>query len=612
MGKQSAKSAVFGVLAATALCALVAGCGSSDGVGSTTINGQAIAGAVDGTVVVTTASGNAVASAAVVNGTFSIALPNTVLNDKLDFEVTGTYPDEVSGGSVTLTPTYPLALRVASGRFIAGGSGNAPITFGSSVIRDLVKKHGLTLAQAQTTFESHFGYQPAMNARPFDPAATDASTAAARPQMDRDAAMRAGMFSQLAAQIGLAGDDIPDLIAALAEDLADGTPDGRNGSNTPISVGASALDLATFFAQDPLPTRILVAFSQFSGHANNQAGLNSSGMMGLPNLAFDTPGIGSSQTVTTKGGNTVTVAYDTVNSPPFGTGFMVARTQHKITLTDTNGLPLDITAGGPILDVSQHPFMNMLSGHAHSAPHAQQADTTDAANGNYLLDTYYVMSSQMMGSGMAMGVWDYSVRIIEDNDGNNTVDPGDITEVMFHPNVMMPMGGDVLFGKVGNGADTWTNMMGFTESRPYRAWLHEASANGDGSHTVSLFISTRDMMNMPMGMTMAMGHGTKFPAVYPGQTLYGPKDAMGMRPQLTVAAVNVEISTNGTSWQPLTEVTGVGGSGTGRYTHTAVTGLDNAIGQDSLSVRFSVDIGSGANAMTTAAGANPELRFTAP
>ncbi|NCO58042.1 MAG: hypothetical protein GW783_02780 [Deltaproteobacteria bacterium] len=585
--------------------AMTAGCGSSSGSGgtpsgsTTQITGQAIAGAVTGTVVVADGAGTTVASAAVTAGGFTVSVGDSALDGELDFVVTGSYTDEVSGEMVQLTAADPLALTTAAGHFVAGATGNAPITPGSTVVRRLVRDHTMTLTAARAAFQAAFGYAPDLDARPFDPTGT---APAAATGADEDEAFRAGVFSQLASDLGLTtGAAIAALFRGLADDLADGTLDGLAGAGQPVMVGT--VDLATRHTENALCARLLTAHGEFVENTANGGGL-AAPTSGLPALVYD--GAGARRTVTTPGGRRVTVTLNTAAEPPFTAGFWTARVAHQITLTDADNhdAPIDITSDPTIVDVSHHPLMHMLSGHDHTTPHAHEPDTRGAAAGQYVLDAYYVMASEMgMGAmAMPMGVWDYTVRIDEDSNRDGTVDT--TTEVIFHPKVDPPMGGAVLFAQVNHAADTWTSMDGTTGPRPYRVWLHEVVTNGDGSHDLTLFVSTQEMVDMAMA---GMDHhaGMTFPAVYPGLTLHGPVDEMGMRPEVLIATVAVEVSTDGATWVALAEEE----PSSGRYQVTHLAGLDNtAAGPDTLAVRLTVN----GHSMQTAAGAESQLLFTAP
>jgi len=593
------------MLASTILVAT--GCGTSSGSGglsgpsaTTEIAGQAIAGAVHGTVTVADDAGTAIATAAVVDGEFIVPVPDAVLAGELDFLVLGSYTDEVSGETVNLTPAHPLALRTAAGHFAAGQAANAPITPGSTVVRWLVEADGMTLSQARDAFQAAFGYAPDLDARPYDPTG---EAPAAADDADRDAAFRAGVFSQLASDLGLTGDTIAALARGLADDLADGTLDGLDGAGDPVAVGS--VDLAQRHEENAMLARLLTAHGGFVGSVANAGGL-AVPTSGLPAMAYD--GAGAARTVVTAAGRTVTVTLATTAAPPIVPGFWVARVAHEITLTDADNedAPIDITSDPTIVDVSHHPLMHMLTGHDHTTPHAHEPDIRGAADGRYGLDAYYVMASErgMGAMAMPMGVWDYTVKIAEDTDGDGMADA--TTDVIFHPRVMAPMDGAVLFAQVNHADDTWTAMDGTTGPRPYRVWLHEATANGDGTHAVTVFVSTQDMADMVMAMALdGMAHaGMTFPAVYPGQTFHGPVNGIDRRPEVTVDAVAVDVSTDdGTTWVPLAEV-----AGTGRYQVDDLAGLDNGAGLDTLTVRLTVN----GNPMQTAAGADGQLLFTAP
>ncbi|ALP54502.1 hypothetical protein Tel_15840 [Candidatus Tenderia electrophaga] len=595
--------AALAALAAMTLVALT-GCGANSSAGganasaTTRISGSAIAGAVDGTVVISDADGDSIASAAVNNGGFSVSLPNAALDAMLSFTVTGSYVDEVSGDTVTLSSAAPLALTLAAGHFNAGQAGHAPVTPDSTVIHHLVRTHAMSLTQARNAFQNAFGYLPDLEAVPFDPSATDSASAAARPQADRDAAFRAGVFSQLASDLGLSQDDIAALLTALAADLSDGDLDGNDGVGA-VNIGAAGVDLQALHQGNPLAARLLAAYGGFAGHGNNTAAVTAPSS-GLPSMAYDAPG--ASKTITSASGRLLTVTLDAPANDPIGAGFWTARVKHQITLTDAaTQQPIDLASDPNFKGVSHHPYMHMLSGHDHSTPHGHAA--VAVGGGVYNLDAYYVMASQMgMGAAAApMGVWDYPVNISEDVDADGTADV--TTTVMFHPQVRMPMDGSLFFAGVNNANHRWTTMMGMTQPRPYRVWLHQISANNGGGHDLTVFVSTRDIGNMDMGGGHSM---MRFPAAYSGQTLHGPL-ANGSRPDVTLASVGVEVFDLGSQqWRPMTE-----SANSGLFSITAVSGL-SGVSADTLSFRLTINDGSGDHVMTTATGGNAELSFIAP
>ena len=581
-------------IAALALGLTLAACGgsgSSPG-GTTTISGTAIAGAVSGTVAVRDSGGTVLATATVTAGAFSVALADSALAGELDFVVTGSYTDEMSAATVNLTTTHPLALRTAAGHFTAGQTGNAPITPDTTVIRNLVANHGLTLAQAQAAFQNAFGYSPDLSAVPFDPAATDSATAASRPQADRDASFRAGAMSALAKNLGLNSDAIAELPAALARDLTDGDLDGHDGAN-PVTIGS--IDLSALHAADGMAFRQLKSYTTFAGaEVNHDHAHLAAPASGFPALPYDAPG--AEKIITTAQGRHLRIKLETEAAAPFDAGFWTARVRHRLTMLDAdNGdAPIDINNDPDIVGVSNHPMMYMLNGHHHTTPHSH--DPNSLGSGQYELDNYYVMASAM-GSGTPMGVWDYVAYIKEDTDGNRATAEL-TTEVIFHPQVKMTMGGKVLVATASNAEDQWTNMEGVTQARPYRVWLHEVTANG-GGHDLTLFVSTQNIANPAPGAD-PHAHTMSFPSVYVGRTLQGPVDSTtGMRPDVPITSVTVEASTtDGASWQEL-----VADGTSGRYSITALSGLSGT-----LQVRLTVN----GKEMKTVAGAMPQLAFTAP
>ncbi len=569
----------------------------------TLLKQRLMAGAVTGSVVVSDADGNDVATGNVTDGTFSLTLPISELDEVLTFIVTGSYTDEVSGDTVNLSSANPLALIMAANQFTAGDTGNAPVSPESTVIHHLVRQHNMTMTQATAAFQNAFGYQPNMAAVLFDPSTTDSATAAARPQADRDAAFHAGVFSQLANDLNLSGDDIAAMLAALADDLSDDSLDGVDGTNAAVMIGNAAVNLKTLHETNPLSARLLAAHGGFAGSSNNTAGL-SAPITGLPAIAYDLQG--TSKTITTASGRMLTVTLDSAVNVPIMSGFSTSRVKHKITLTDAaTGDPIDLNSDTHFKQVSQHPYMHMLSGHDHTTPHGHDADLSEAASGIYYLDSYYVMASQMgMGdSGMPMGVWDYPVNI----SNPATTDDVVTTSVMFHPQVKMPMGGNTFFSKVSNVNHQWTTMMAMTQPRPYRVWLHEVSNNSNSTHDLSVFVSTQDIGNMSMG-SMSGGHSMMtFPAAYTGQMLHGSANDMGMRPDVTLASVTLDVSLDaGATWQSMTE----DNTNHGLFTITGLVGLQTTQ-QNTVSFRLTVNDGT-ASVMTTAGGDDAALIFTAP
>ena len=584
------------VVAASLLLAACGGGGSSvvGGSTTTTISGAAVAGAVNGNVTVKDAvSGAVLASVPAVGGKFSVSLNNSALAGELLFEATGSYIDEASGQTVTLTVGNALRLRAAANQYTSGVAGNAPITPDSTVIANLAALPGQTLTSAKNTYNMAFGYTPDMAATPFDPYG---ALPAGVPNTSNHAAaaFRAGAYSQWAMGLGLTAPvDIAGLPAALATDLLDGTLNGAN-AGAPVMVGA--VNLQALHAQQKLAARWLVAMADFAGSTKNMAGAKTP-TMGFPMMAALSDAAGTTRQVTV-GAATWNVTLTDSYTAPFGPGFNVARTTHRIAVADAaTGLPVNLTAAG--IAASHKPWMHMLSGMGHSSE-AGMLDTALAATGVLTGDVYYRMATGMTMGGMTtpMGIWDYEVKFC------TGAMPAVCSSAIFHPEVKSVMAPTILTSAGSSPYDQTSNMMGMATNRSYKVWLHAATPNLAGGHDLSVFVATSNKtpaggMGGMGGMTMG---GFTFPAVYPTQTL---NDSMGA--VVTLATVVVEVSTDGgVTFVPMTEVMN-GMMHTGIYRAVGLVGLTAGVLATPL-VRLTVN----GNAMLTAAGANPSLAFTAP
>jgi hypothetical protein len=537
---------------------------------SITVNGQAIAGAVDGTVTVRDATGVQLATGTVSAGSFAVEIPNAKLNGELDFEVTGTYRDEVSGQSVTLTVNDPLSLRVAANQYQAGTLGNAPLTPDTSIIRAMVS-NGMSITAAETAFQATFGYTPDLSASPFDPYTTQITT---QTTADQTAAFRVGMFSQLGADLGLTAADLAELPNKFAADLADGTLDGIAGGN-PVTF-TSGINLQTMNQMISLTNRLSIAVSAFAGSAANVAGV-AAPSMGLPPIVADAPG--TIKQVTLTDGTNINIKLDAPYTAPFQMGFRNVKTTHQLTITDAaTGAGIDITAlGAKISAININPWMYMFTGHGHPTPIGTLVNTTPVS-GIYTVDIYYLMpTGMMMGTEIVpMGQWDLNIALT-DATGAAPV----TTNAHFFPNVMMNMGTDLLLATGTNANDTWTDMTGVTKPREYRVWLQDIVTNVGGGHDFTIYATT---------LGMQMNVGMIFPPVYAGL----------MMP--SIMTVTCEVSTDaGITWQAMPA-----GATNGQYSITSLTGLSNTT-QNTLDIRLTVN----GNVMTTVAGSNLQLKFIA-
>jgi len=445
-------------------------------------------------------------------------------------------------------------------------------------------KGGKTLTEAEVTFQDVFGYKPNLAAKPFDPyTATQAST----DTYSNDATFRAGMFSQLGADLGLTAADLAAMPNKIAADLADGVFDGKDGSGNPVVFLGANVDMEAKHAKQPLGTLVTTALSKFAGSSANGAKLSPPNM-GLPPIVDDAPG--NFKAITLADGTTVlNVSVDTTYSSPFQSGFRATKTTHVITLENA----ADNSAYTAASSLMVMPKMYMNAGHQHGTPHAMAMNT---APGEYTVDMYYLMPSGM--NGMLMGTWELDVQV-GDPTSTSMMDP--YAHVLFYPNVKMNMGTDTLMSKVNNEADTWTNMMKVTNPREYRVWLHNITGT-TGSHVVTVFISTQNMADMAMGGSMAaMAHSPMtFPAVDAGMTLQGPLAGM-KRADKVVGTVAVTIG--GVAATALK----TGMSNAGQYQATLSTLTSGALAD--IEVGLTVDTYAMTVGTTTN---NASLSFTAP
>ncbi|MDQ7059152.1 MAG: hypothetical protein Q9N62_12350 [Ghiorsea sp.] len=410
-------------------------------------------------------------------------------------------------------------------------------------------------------------------AAPFDPYTTQSITT--QTTTDQTAAFHVGVWSQLGADLGLTATDLAELPIKIAADLADGTLDGVAAGN-PVTF-TSGVNLQTMNQAMPLMNRVSIALAKFAGSPANVAGIAAPNM-GLPPIVADAPG--TSKVITLGNGTRqINVKIDTPATPPFQVGYRNVKTTHQITLTDAaTSSPININTDANINSISFKPWMYMFAGYQHSSPFGA-IDTTQAASGVYIVDTYYLMpTGMMMGTEVVpMGQWDLEIKLGDTS--APTTDPYAYSH--FFPNVMMNMGTDLLLATGSNANDLWTDGTGVTKPREYRVWLQAIVTNAAGGHDLIVYAST---------LGMQMGVGMIFPPVYQGQ----------MMPVITSATC--EVSTDGgTTWQAMPA-----DAVNGQYKITGLTGLSNTT-QNTLDIRLTVN-----NNVMLDAGGNLQLKFTAP
>ncbi len=361
----------------------------------------------------------------------------------------GTYVDEATGTTVT---AGTLAAHV--GPLARGARASVHLSPASTVIEALIHRHGKSENEALTLFEDAFGFRPDLAFAPAD--ANGPATAAGDAELL--AGLRAAAFSQLTADLGLTPEQQFDLLAALAEDLADGTLDG-NGANGAVTAGTTALPA-------DIRNRFTSALLAFRNSARNQIQLGADALGTLP---FSPLALTDSYRIEYQG-------------PAMGEH----EGENRFTLKVTDRAAGTAVSGAT---VALSPMMHMAT-MTHSTPHTGCSE--DAATpGNYDCTVYYLMPSTM-ANGMSMGYWDVGVTI-----GTETAH--------FYPQVAMAMG-DTAKVRLRGVTDQIMAMDGTTTSRPYFIFNSGLSAETGGTYAFELFVAAKESM-------------TSFPAITSSTTL---------------------------------------------------------------------------------------------
>ena len=266
MVKTVLKLVLVGVVGLLVACASDSDSGS---VSTTTTSGFVVAAPVSGaSVVAKDAAGNVLAGPVTTasDGGYSID-PGSALSGTFVLESSGgTYTDEATGQSTTAG----MMMAYVDGTNLAAGS-QVQVTAASTIVHHMVMTHGMTLNAALLAFDDAFGFDADSNVAPAD--ATNPAADATNEELL--AGLRAAAFSQLAKDLGLAPGEQFDLLAALAEDLANGSLDGESISGA-IAVTALVtlpIDIRNRFSQ------ALVNFHDSGDmgdtHGNDQTGLTS-------------------------------------------------------------------------------------------------------------------------------------------------------------------------------------------------------------------------------------------------------------------------------------------------------------------------------------------------
>jgi hypothetical protein len=391
----------------------------------------------------------------------------------------------------------------------------------------MVMTHGMTLSAAQAAFESAFGFSADTATAPADATAPAADAT----EEELLAGLRAAAFSQLTADLGLTPVEQFDLLTALAADLADGALDG-------MDTGGAVVVTTSLTLPVDIQNRFVTALLNFHNDGlmgdtsgNDMTGLDNSQIGILP---FAKVAIGGT-----------TGAYK-IEYEPGMMDAMQGRTDFTLKITDDSGNPVSASGNPPV----ELELMMYMSDRKHSTPDLDCEESFDIP-GEYDCTVYYVMPS-VMSTGDSMGFWQINVTV-------------DSKTAVFYPKVMMAMGDTTRVLLKGIAPDT-IPMMGEQVSRPYNLFRDDLSGT-TGSHNFHLFIAPMETM-------------TSFPALEVGSTLNGT---------FSVNDVEVEFSTDGTTWFPATNV---GAPGTGRWGIVGLTGLTDGVA-GKIYVKLSVDDDSG-------------------
>ncbi len=360
-------------------------------------------------------------------GSFTINLPATVLAHDLIFETSGgTFPDEATAPS-NMVVLGTLKAYVPANTLTPGSQ--VTIDPASTIVQKLVTEGGKNFAVAQRYYRDAFGYAPDISVKPVF---ANASTASSSSQ--RLAGLRAAAFSQLTKDLYNDSARQFDLIQYLADDLSDGTLDGKKG-NIPIP---------------PLPSdignRLGQAFINFAGGANNRCKF-------APAPPF--------------GKVAVTPSYrlEYATGP---TGDVAGKTAFQLKITNrSDGSPATGLASGIVLN----PLMVMTS--MSSGTNWPNQVTESGTPGTYDAVTWYSMAT----TDMSM-YWKLSVKI-----GTETA--------LFYPTIVPASNGVTVRNTFKYSGDKSSA----TALRSYSVWRDSLAAGTAGTYDLTLFLSTTDAGN---------------------------------------------------------------------------------------------------------------------
>ncbi len=226
----------FFLLGVLTFGSLLSGCNdnSSDTVDTVTLTGVVYPPpAGDAQISVKTPGGDMIADPVNLDssGNYAIKIDKNFLSDALIVESSAITR---SSSEETETPTGSAGLAVFLPPSRLNTDTMANLTPGTTIIRDLITRHGKTRQEAEKIFKDIFDYLPDISVIP-------------RPDSSKAdeflAAVRADAFRELTTELGLMNSQLLDLLLAIATDLADSKADGRDINGLIIDIGSTGKQL---------------------------------------------------------------------------------------------------------------------------------------------------------------------------------------------------------------------------------------------------------------------------------------------------------------------------------------------------------------------------------
>jgi hypothetical protein len=462
---------------------------------TTVVSGIVFAGPASGaTVTAKTTAGALVATSSTVsdsNGAFTIAVPTATLSSDLIFATSGsgaTFPDEATGASTTLGT---LSVFVPAGTLSA--SSTIVLDPSSTIVQKLIAG-GKTKPAAFTAYSSSFGYKPDFTIKP---SFANLSSVATTPQ--RLAGFRAAAFSQLTKDIkdpstgsGIGGADKQfELIQALADDLSDGTLDGKKS-------GAMVKTASNYVIPEDVQNQYNASLINFQNSTNNKSKLKPEQI-----------------NVPVSGRISLTPTYRVEYVPP-ANGELVSADTFQLKISKRSD---GTAATGLAESIVINPYMVM--GAMGMGSHWPNVITETATPGVYSGTAHYSMETYW---GLDM-YWKLNVFI-----GTETA--------AFYPNISAFKNMDTVSVSYYSSSDKTTTTG--TTLRAYRLWRESLIAGTGGKYDLAIFVSAPDGTGTYGSVTSSKNY-----PVYSGLTWSSTS--------LVISTLKVQVY-DGANWVDLTPV----------------------------------------------------------